>query len=404
MNEVTRCSLEEAINRVKASISPDFKIEEIDLLEASGRVLAENVMAPHNQPPFPRSPLDGYALRGTDSTGATKDTPVKLTVIDEVMAGSVSNVTVGKMQAVRIMTGAPIPSGADCVIRQEDTDYGEEEVTIYQALNPYDNYCFIGEDYKEGELLLRKGTLLSAAEIGLLASFGRITAKVYELPKIHLITTGDELIMPGQPLAPGKIYDSNLYSIGIRLKELGYSARLHHNVMDDAKNVAEEIRKAAKTAKLILTTGGVSVGKKDIMHEVLRILGAERLFWKMDLKPGTPTLCAKYKDTLLICLSGNPFGSITNFEIFVRPVLAYLSHNPSMNPVKQKGILQNDFGKPSKVRRYVRAVYENKAIHLPQGSHASGAISSLCGCNCLIEIPSGSEAVHKGDEVQVWML
>lgn len=404
MKEGTRCSLEEAISRVKSSISPDFKIEEIDLFDASGRVLAEDVMAPHNQPPFPRSPLDGYALRGADSTGAAKDTPVVLQVVDEVMAGSVSNVTVGKMQAVRIMTGAPIPSGADCIIRQEDTDYGAKEVTIYQARKPYDNYCFVGEDYKEGERLLREGIRLSAAEIGLLASFGRRTAKVYALPKIHLITTGDELIMPGQPLEPGKIFDSNLYSLGIRLKELGYPAKMHHNVVDEAGEVAEEIQKASENAKIILTTGGVSVGKKDIMHEVLKILGAERLFWKMDLKPGTPTLCAKYKDTLLICLSGNPFGAFTNFEIFVRPVLAYLSHNPAVNPVKQKGILQNDFGKPSKVRRYVRAIYENKAVRLPQGSHASGAISSLRGCNCLIEIPSGSEAVHKGDEVQVWML
>lgn len=404
MNDRMRCQLEEAITLVKEVMTPDAQTEQVRLFEASGRILAEDVLAPHNQPPFPKSPLDGYAFRAVDSEGASKESPVVFTVVDEVMAGSVSSHILKAGEAVRIMTGAPIPEGADCVIRQEDTNYGEETVEVYVPLKPYDNFCFVGEDYKEGECLLTKGTKLSAIEIGLLASFGKQQALVYKIPEVHLITTGDELVMPGEPLRPGKIYDSNLYSIGVRLMELGIPVQTHDNVIDEPSAVAEAIREAAKTAKVIITTGGVSVGKKDIMHEVLTLLGAKRLFWKMDLKPGTPTLCAKYENTLLIGLSGNPFGAITNFEIFVRPVLAYLSGNLALIPQKKPGVLQHNFGKPSKVRRFVRARYEDGRIHLPQGSHSSGVLSSMRGCNCLIDIPAGSEAVREGDEVWVRML
>ncbi|MBR3771691.1 MAG: molybdopterin molybdotransferase MoeA [Clostridium sp.] len=404
MKEVTRCTLEDAIRLITNRVKPVMEIEEVELMEALGRVLGEDVTSPHNQPPFPRSPLDGYALQSASSEGATKEHGVVLKVIEEIFAGSVGSKTVKAGEAVRIMTGAPIPEGADCVLRQEDTDYGEDEVEIYQQLKPYDNYCFIGEDYKKGECLLKKGSCLEAPEIGLLASFGRKTVKVTRCPKIHLITTGDELVMPGNPLQPGKIYDSNLYSIGVRLKELGCLATMHNHIEDEAKEVAEQIREASKTADVVITTGGVSVGKKDIIHEVLTILGAEKLFWKIDLKPGTPTLCGMYENTLIIGLSGNPFGAITNLEILVRPVLAYMTGKEKLIPIRKKGVLENDFGKPSKVRRFVRAIYEDGVVRLPQGSHSSGVLSSMRGCNCLIDIPGGSEAVRKGDEVTVCLL
>lgn len=404
MNEATRCSLEEGISLVMDNMTPDFDIEEVNVLDSLGRVIAEDIVAPHNQPPFPRSPLDGYALQASDSKGATKESPVILKVADEVIAGSVSSHHVVDGEAVRIMTGAPIPEGADCIIRQEDTNYGDDRVEIYREHSTFENYCIAGEDYKKGTCLIKRKTRLTPVEIGLLASVGRQNVKVYMLPEIHLITTGDELVMPGQPLVPGKIYDSNLFSIGARLRELGFSAILHDNIEDNPESVARQIEGAAKTAKVILTTGGVSVGKKDIMHEVFQILKVKKLFWKMALKPGTPTLCGIYKGTLIIGLSGNPFGAITNFEIFVRPVLSYFTKNKTLIPAKRTGILQEDFGKPSKVRRFVRARYDSGNVFLPEGLHSSGVLSSMAGCNCLIDIPSGSEAVRKGDEVQVWML
>lgn len=404
MNEVTRCSLEEAIELVKDNITPDFDIEEISVLDALGRVIAEDIVAPHNQPPFPRSPLDGYAMQASDSKGATLEHPVVLKVVDEVMAGSVSNHLVTDGEAVRIMTGAPIPEGADCIVRQEETDYGDEQVKVYREHKAFENYCYAGEDYKKGQCLISKKTPLTSVEIGLLASVGRQNISVYKLPEIHLMTTGDELVMPGQPLQKGKIYDSNLYCLGTRLRQLGFPVVLHDNVEDNPKSVADQIDGIAKQAKVIITTGGVSVGKKDIMHDVFRILKVKKLFWKMALKPGTPTLCGMHKDALIIGLSGNPFGAVTNLEIFVRPVLAYMTNNTTRIPIKQKGILEHDFGKPSRVRRFVRARYEGGKVYLPEGLHSSGVLSSMIGCNCLIDIPNGSEDVHKGDEVLVWML
>ena len=240
MKEVTRCTLEDSIRLITDRVKPVMEIEEVELMEALGRVLAEEVTSPHNQPPFPRSPLDGYALQAASSEGATREHGVVLKVIEEIFAGSVGSKTVNAGEAVRIMTGAPIPEGADCVLRQEDTDYGEDEVVIYQQLKPYDNYCLVGEDYKKGECLLEKGTCLEAPEIGLLASFGKKTVKAYRQPNIHLITTGDELVMPGNLLQPGKIYDSNLYSVGVRLKELGYFATMHNNIEDEVGEVAKQ--------------------------------------------------------------------------------------------------------------------------------------------------------------------
>lgn len=404
MNEVTRCSLEEAIELVKDNITPNFDIEEISVLDALGRVIAEDIIAPHNQPPFPRSPLDGYAMQASDSKGATLEHPVVLKVVDEVMAGSVSNHPVTDGEAVRIMTGAPIPEGADCIIRQEETDCGDELVKVYREHKVFENYCYAGEDYKKGQCLISKKKPLTSVEIGLLASVGRQNISVYKLPEIHLMTTGDELVMPGQPLQKGKIYDSNLYCLGTRLRQLGFPVVLHDNIEDNPQSVADQIDGIAKQAKVIITTGGVSVGKKDIMHDVFRILKVKKLFWKMALKPGTPTLCGMHKDALIIGLSGNPFGAVTNLEIFVRPVLAYLTNNTTLIPIKQKGILEHDFGKPSRVRRFVRARYEGGKVFLPEGLHSSGVLSSMVGCNCLIDIPNGSEDVHKGDEVLVWML
>lgn len=404
MNEVTRCSLEEAIELVKDNITPDFDIEEISVLDALGRVIAEDIVAPHNQPPFPRSPLDGYAMQASDSKGATLEHPVVLKVVDEVMAGSVSNHPVTDGEAVRIMTGASIPEGADCIIRQEETDCGDELVKIYREHKVFENYCIAGEDYKKGQCLISKKTPLTSVEIGLLASVGRQNISVYKLPEIHLMTTGDELVMPGQPLQKGKIYDSNLYCLGTRLRQLGFPVVLHDNIEDNPESVADQIDGIAKQAKVIITTGGVSVGKKDIMHDVFRILKVKKLFWKMALKPGTPTLCGMHKDALIIGLSGNPFGAVTNLEIFVRPVLGYLTNNKTLIPIKQKGILEHDFGKPSRVRRFVRARYEGGKVYLPEGLHSSGVLSFMVGCNCLIDIPNGSEDVHKGDEVLVWML
>lgn len=380
--------------------------ESVGLWDIQGRVLAEDIIAARSQPPFPRSPLDGYAVRSVDIAGADETQPVRLTVIDEVLAGHTTEKQVGEKEAIRIMTGAPIPTGADCIVRQEDTDYGEKEVQIYTSLKPYENYCLKGEDYQAGTKLLSAGLRLGAVEAGILASLGYTQVLVYRQPAVALLTTGDEAILPGEELQPGKIYDSNLYALGSQIRNWGAELREKGSLEDDVENVAEWIRKAAKKVDLLVTTGGVSVGKKDIMHEVLVALGCEKLFWKIAIKPGMPTLCAIYQGKLLICLSGNPFGAVANLELLVRPVLAEMMGREDLRLQYRKAKFQGEFLKASKVMRYLRANYEQgtNVVRKKEGSNASGILSSMSGCNCLIEIPAGTKCLEPEAEVEVILL
>ncbi|MGN0203302.1 MAG: gephyrin-like molybdotransferase Glp [Coprococcus sp.] len=394
-------SVEDAVGLLSACSHCIKETEKIPLMEGLGRTLAVNVTAPMDQPPFPRSPLDGYAIRAEDSMGATPESPVCLEVIGEVCAGQVFRGCVGSGQAVRIMTGAPIPEGADTVIKQENTDYGDKQVNICENLVPYGNYCACGEDYCKGDILLEKGTILDSAAIGTMAGAGMTVVDVYRQPRVGVISTGDEVLSPGSVWQPGKIYDSNLYLIGARLRELGIIPVWMLHCGDQPEKMTELIRNKVKEVDLLVTTGGVSVGKKDIMHEVIRLLPARKLFWKVAVKPGAPVLGAVYSDVPVICLSGNPFGAASNFELLVRPVLAKMTGNSRYAGKRIKAVFDGEFLKSSSCRRFLRGYYENGRVRMPQEKHASGILSSLIGCNCMIDIESGSQGLHQGDMVQV---
>ena len=396
--------LEQAQNLLLERVNMIKDAEEITLWDAGGRVLAKDIYAEHDQPPFPRSPLDGYAVRSGDISTASKDQPVRLRVLEEVDAGHVGSKCVEPGTAVRIMTGAPIPDGADCIVGQEDTDYGEETVEVYEPIGSYENYCYAGEDYKAGTKILGEGLLLGAVEVGILASLGLEGVSVYRSPKAAVITTGDEIILPGEELAGGKIYDSNLYTLVTRLRMWGMEVTAKERVGDDAAFAAERIREAAGNADLVITTGGVSVGKKDIMHEVVKLLGCETIFWKIAVKPGMPTLCAQYQGKLLICLSGNPYGATVNLELLVRPLLCKMSGRPDLKIRRVRAVTESTFPKMSRVTRYVRGYYENGKVRIPDGSNASGILSTMCGCNCLIEIPAGTSRLERGDTADIILL
>lgn len=396
--------LEQAQNLLLERVNMIKDAEEITLWDAGGRVLAKDIYAEHDQPPFPRSPLDGYAVRSADISTASKDQPVRLRVLEEVDAGHVGSKCVEPGTAVRIMTGAPIPDGADCIVGQEDTDYGEETVEVCEPIGSYENYCYAGEDYKAGTKILGEGLLLGAVEVGILASLGLEGVSVYRSPKAAVITTGDEIILPGEELAGGKIYDSNLYTLVTRLRMWGMEVTAKERVGDDAAFAAERIREAAGNADLVITTGGVSVGKKDIMHEVVKLLGCETIFWKIAVKPGMPTLCAQYQGKLLICLSGNPYGAAVNLELLVRPLLCKMSGRPDLKIRRVRAVTESTFPKMSRVTRYVRGYYENGKVRIPDGSNASGILSTMCGCNCLIEIPAGTSRLERGDTADIILL
>lgn len=396
--------MEEAIRILQENVAGIVDTEEVSILDIAGRVLAEEVKAKADQPPFPRSPLDGYAVRGIDSQGASRENPGKFQVIGKVYAGDKFRGKVKAGEAVRIMTGAPVPEGADTVIRQEDTDYGEEQVLIYRESAPYSNYCFQGEDYKKDAILLKKGTVLDGISMAILASLGLDMVRVYRKAKVAVISTGDELVQPGTDLGPGKIYDSNRYFVSGRLSEMGIPPAVSCHCGDDSGKMAEKIRNIASGCDMIITTGGVSVGQKDIMHSVIEQLGARKLFWRVDVKPGAPMLAAVYRDKLIICLSGNPFGAAAAFELLVRPVLAKLTGNCKWNIKKQRAVLQNTFPKKGGVRRFVRGYADDGKAWIADGNHASGTMSAMIGCNCFVEIPPQQEGVEKGDTLWVFLL
>lgn len=378
--------------------------EHAGLLQASGRILARDLTASFDNPPFDRSPVDGYACRAEDLQTASREHPVILKVTEEIDAGQYSVQEVKSGQAVRIMTGAAIPPGCDCCIRQEDSDYGEETVSVYIKEESYGNYCYRGEDFQKGQILLKKGTRIGSVEIGILASAGQTEAEVFRLPRVAVLTTGDEVTNPGQPLSAGKIYDSNRFLLTARLLEFGVQITESRSVADDPSAMAEAIDRAAREADLILTTGAVSVGKKDIMHEVLKKLSARRVFWRVKMKPGMPTLFSTYQDVPVLSMSGNPFGAAVTVELLARPLLQKMKQDDTLGLVRVSGRMVDTFTKVSHQRRFVRAVYRDNTFSLPDGLHSNGVLASMAGCNCLIDVPAGSMPLTEGTQAEAFLL
>ncbi|MCQ2507367.1 MAG: molybdopterin molybdotransferase MoeA [Dorea sp.] len=399
-----RLTLQEATESLLASINIMKETERVSLWDAAKRVLAEDIKATKDQPPFHRSPLDGYALRSADIQGASKEHPVTLKVIDEVVAGYMSHTLVTEGKAIRIMTGAPIPEGADCILGQEDTNYGENLVEVYASLRPYQNYCFQGEDYKAGKLLLPKGNVLGPVEVGVIAGTGKTDVLVYRKVRAAVFTTGDEIRLPGEELAEGKIYDNNLHTITTQLHMWDVDIVKRERVDDSPAIMAEKLKSVLEDVDLIITSGGVSVGKKDIMHESLNLIGAKKIFWRILIKPGMPTLCATCQGKPIICLSGNPYGAAVNVSLLGRPVIEKLGGRRDLRIERRKAVIQNSYPKKSGVTRYIRAYHEDGKVWIADGSNDSGILSNMCGCNCLIEVPAKTMSVENGSEVTIVML
>jgi len=302
------------------------------------------------------------------------------------------------------MTGGMLPKGTDCVVRQEDTDDGEHEVKIYSPVKRTENICVKGEDVEKGTEILARDTLISYAHLGVLASAGHSRVLIKDRIRAAILSTGDELSLPGEHLEPGRIYNSNLFMLAGRMEQLGTDVTSLHIAEDNAEEVERIIDREIDGVDILFTTGGVSVGRRDIMHEVLTRLDAKKLFWKVDLKPGTPVLAAKCRDKPLLCLSGNPFAAVTNFELLGRPALYKLSGDEKLKHVRVNGVMADGFKKSSPQRRFVRALYNEGRVTIPIHNHSPGALMALIGCNCLIDIPEGSPGLKPGDSVELLML
>ena len=397
-------TVEQALEALLEHTKVIEETETVPLLQACGRVLAKDMIAGFDNPPFDRSPVDGYACKAEDITDASESHPVQLTVLEEIDAGQYSRVTVEKGQAVRIVTGAAIPKGCDCCVRQEDTDYGEETVRIFRPTGQWQNYCYQGENFKNGTVLLKKGDKIGFIEAGILASMGVIKVKVYRRVRAAVLTTGDEVMAPGKRLIPGKIYDCNQGLLAARMKEFGAELVEVAAIEDRPQAMTAALERIAPSVDLIVTTGAVSVGKKDIMHEALEMAGAKRIFWHIQMKPGMPTLFSMYQDTPVISLSGNPFGVAVSIDLLLRPVLHKMTQDEALKTVRKKCLLKNKFSKTIRGRRYVRAMTDGETVTIPTGLHSNGVLSSMAGCNCLIEMQEGQTGTRAGEMAEVILL
>lgn len=396
--------LEKAVKIALESIDEIKDTEKISLEDSLGRILAEDFYAPMYNPPFDRSPLDGFALMAKDTFKASEENPIKFKVIDKSYAGTISNKIIKNFEAIRIMTGGKMPLGCDCVIRLEDCIEEGNNVFIKKSLKPFENYCYKGEDIKLGTLLLTKGIKLSAVDLGVLGSMGQSKVKVIRKPKIGILVTGDEIMEYSYPLKDGKIYDTNGIMLASRLKELGFDCLKINWEKDDSKSVGDFILNNIDNLDILITTGGVSVGDKDIFHEVIDLINAKQLFWKLKLKPGTPAMYSIIKDKPMLSLSGNPFAALAIFELLARPLIAKLSGDYSINTKRVRAKILKDFNKKSKNRRFIRGIYRDGKIDLPDGGHSSGMLLSMKDCNALIDIEAGNIGLEKFQEVEAVLL
>ena len=396
--------LEQAVEVLLAHTAPVSETERVPLLEALGRVAAEDVRAGFDNPPFDRSPLDGYTFAAASTAAASAEHPVMLQVIGEECAGDFFAGTVGAGECVRIMTGGAIPNGCDCVVRQEDVREEGDRIHVPFSSESYENYCYAGEDIKKDTLLVQQGQVIRAAHLAVLASEGYDAVRVYRRVRVAVASTGDELLQPGEPLRPGKIYNSNLYLLAGRLRELGAEVTVVGAVPDDVEKAARVIASYADKVDLFLTSGGVSVGKKDIMHGVVPALGAERLFWRVCMKPGAPAIAYTRGAMLGIALSGNPFAAYATFELMARAALAHLAGQREVHPVRRRAVLADAFPKDCPGRRFLRARIEaDGRVSLPD-QHESGSLFSAAGCNAFVDVPAGTQPLAAGTEVEVVLL
>lgn len=367
-----------------------------------GRILAQSVVAEIDQPPFSRSPLDGYAFYAADTVGTDKYNPLTLPVNAIIRAGDFpAKWPMERGCGVNVMTGAVIPPGCDCVVAQEHTSERDGGVTIFAALKPGENYIAQGEEFCKGDLLLRRGDLLSPAALGVAAGAGVEQLTVFLRPRVALVATGDELTPLGRPLKPGKIYNSSLIYLQSRLIQLGCEVVEAVQVRDEVEAIAQAVRRGAERADVVFTTGGVSVGRWDLLPQAMAALGAEEIFHGVAMKPGASTLFSRLEGTPILSLSGNPFAAAATLEVLARPLVAALAGGGEMRWVTVP--LGQIFPKASPIPRFVRGRYEGGELTLSEGN-SSGQLLSMVGCNCLARLPAGGKAVPVGEKISILLL
>lgn len=395
---------------IAGSITP-VSSETCIIGDCFGRVLAEDIPAPRDVPPFDNSSMDGFAVRTADLKAATRDSPIPLKLAGELPAGGWSAEALRPGFAIRVMTGAPIPQGADAVAEQELTEAENGIVRVLSTIAPGRNIRVKGESLRAGALALRKGVRLSPASVGSLASLGIKQVSVYRRPIAALLCTGNEVVDLDRTPASGQIWNSNSFTLrgvlqnsGIRVVDMGI-------VADEKEQLAARLREAL-AHDAVITSGGVSVGKYDLVLDVLKSLGVEIKFWKLNIKPGMPMAfgvsSAEGRSVPVFALPGNPVSALVTFDQFVRPGLERLSGVGSPEPrLRIKATLGEHIHKKDGKRHFVRGIARNAGdgiVVTTTGTQSSGVLMSLVKANCLIILPEECGSLNKGDVVEIEMV
>jgi putative molybdopterin biosynthesis protein len=404
-------TVEEAIQAVENALGglKPLGVEIVPLERALGRVLAENIYATIDLPPFDRSEVDGYAVDSRSTFEADEDKPVELKIIGTSLVGKVPNTEVNLNEAIEIDTGAPLPRGADAVIMVEHTKkIDEKRVLVYKSVRPGENVAQAGSDIRIGERALRKGTLISAREIAVLAGLGINTVRVYTKPRIAVISTGDEIVMPGSKLESAKVYDVNGFSLSSMVAEMGAQPSYLGVVPDDPKLIEDVVLRAYENYDIVITSGSTSAGIKDTIYKVFNNLGKPGLVVHgLKIKPGKPTVAAVVNDKLLFGLPGFPLSSMVAFLVFVRPILAKiigLSLEQSEVKIQARMAFKVQAGKGKREYLPVNIVQVRdhfKAYPLLAGS---GSATALAFADGFIEIPESREFLDENEIVDVKLI
>jgi molybdopterin molybdotransferase len=401
-------SPEEARELILTIPSPAPETESVPLTSAYGRVLAEDLSADIDIPPFDRSPFDGYAFRGADTALASERSPVTLKITEEIPAGSVPTIDISSGFAAKILTGAPMPRGADATVKYELTEFTAETVTFRAPVAPGSDVVYAGDDVKKGDIAARRGDIISPAAVGLFASVGRTEVSVFRRPRAAVLNTGSELVEPGNPLPYGKIYNSSVFTLIGALWELGIDACNAGVARDDPDEIAAAIERNLPLCDVMITTGGASVGDYDFALGSAERLGAETLFWKTKIKPGGAMLASRVGDKLLLSLSGNPGSALMALLHIASPFLRRLTGMKDIHPEPISVRLKTPFGHKRSARtRLLRGrleVADGEAYFAEYGEQGGGALSSFNHCDLLGEIPENAPPLPAGTLIRAWML
>ena len=393
--------------KIVLGAAPTLGCEKVGLLDGLGRVLGEDIIAPRDNPPWNNSAMDGFAVRWEDIKKEHEITkPAELKIIEDVAAGDVATKSVGPGEAIRIMTGAPVPGGADTVVRVEFTEPSETTVRIFQPEPQGANIRPKGEDVKEGECIIAKGTQLRPAEIGMLAILAKSFVLVHQRPRVAILSTGDELADLDEKFDENKIVNSNSYGIAAAVQEAGGIPLLLGIAKDTPESLKEKIAQGLGS-NIIVLSGGVSMGDYDFTKVVFSELGADMHFWKLAIRPGQPLAFGKIQGKLAFGLPGNPVSSMVTFEQLVRLAIMKMGGHRHLERPTVEAVFKEKFSKHPDRRHFLRGILSHEDGQLTvktTGPQGSGILTSMVKANGLIDIAEEIEKVNPGDTIKVQVL